>query len=139
MYGTTHKVRTGYGTIFVTVNRDKPNGIPQEVFVATNHAGSELRAWSEFASRISSMALRHGMPPEILIKCGRHIRGAKPILDGGKTVYSGPDAVAQVLEQELAIKAEDSKDDMCPECHNGMVREEGCLKCPSCSYSQCGG
>lgn len=28
---------------------------------------------------------------------------------------------------------------ICPECGESLVYEEGCLKCPSCGYSKCGG
>lgn len=141
LQGRTHKIRSGYGSLYVTVNRNPGNEI-EEVFITTNDVGGEIRCWTEFASRIASYALRLGLPIATLIKSGKKIRGPKPIIDQGQVIASGPDAVAKVLEIEAGqtVEISTSTDTICPECHGDMmVKEEGCSKCYSCGYTKCGG
>jgi ribonucleoside-diphosphate reductase alpha chain len=140
MEGATYKIRTGYGALYVTVNKDE-KGLPSEVFVATNDVGGELRCWTEFASRITSYALRLGLPIDLLIKAGKSIRGPKPIIVDGDVITSGPNAVAKALEMELkqVVEVKTAHDTICPECHGDMTREEGCQKCHSCGFTVCGG
>jgi ribonucleoside-diphosphate reductase alpha chain len=141
MVGSTHKMRTGFGGLYVTLNRDSREGPIRELFVQTQDVGGETRAWSEFASRAISYALRLGMPPEIIIKAGKHVRGSRPIIEKGQSILSGPDAVAKAMELELnkVVEVKDVAGSICPDCSSDLVHEEGCRKCHSCGYSQCGG
>jgi len=139
MTGQTHKIRTGFGGMYITINRDKSDKI-SEVFVTSNDVGGEFRAWTEFSSRVISYALRMGVPLDLIIKAGKHIRGSKPIIVNGKPILSGPDAVAKVLEKEanMNVEVENESETICPECSSQLTLEEGCKKCHSCGYAACG-
>jgi len=42
------------------------------------------------------------------------------------------------LRSEEVIEEEFSDDDCCPNCGCLLVRQEGCLFCPSCGWGCCG-
>ncbi len=99
MVGRTHKVRTGNGTMYVTVNIDE-TGKPFEVFSQLGKAGTTDAAHLEAISRLISLSLRAGVDIESII---HHLKGitSNPIWDDGVLVASPPDAVALVLAKYL--------------------------------------
>ena len=99
MVGMTHKVRTGNGTMYVTVNVDA-TGKPFEVFSQLGKAGTTDAAHLEAISRLISLSLRAGVDLESII---HHLKGitSNPIWDDGVLVASPPDAVALVLAKYL--------------------------------------
>lgn len=100
MIGMTHKVRTGNGTMYVTVNVDSA-GRPFEVFCQLGKAGSTDAAHLEAISRLISLSLRAGVDLESIIHQLKGIT-SNPIWDDGVLVASPPDAVALVLAKYLA-------------------------------------
>ncbi len=104
VHGSTYKVKTGYGTLFVTVNNDE-HGKPFEVFANIGKAGGFFSAKSESICRLVSLALRSGVGPEIVIDQLRGIRGPMPCwnVKYGQ-VLSIPDALAHVIEEHLGGK-----------------------------------
>ncbi|HLD22058.1 MAG TPA: LAGLIDADG family homing endonuclease [Patescibacteria group bacterium] len=94
--GATYKIKTGYGTMYVTINHDS-NGTPFEVFATIGKAGGFFAAKSEAICRLISLALRSGIAPETIVDQLRGIRG--PMTAWGKNgqILSIPDAIAQVL------------------------------------------
>lgn len=99
MVGMTHKVRTGNGTMYVTVNVDDTRK-PFEVFSQLGKAGTTDAAHLEAISRLISLCLRAGVDLEAII---HHMKGitSNPIWDDGVLVASPPDAVALVLAKYL--------------------------------------
>ena len=97
--GSTERVRTAHGNMFVTVNYDEESR-PFEVFAILGKAGSTESAGLEAISRLTTMALRAGVDPNKIIE---HLRGItdEPVWDQGRLVRSAPDAVALVLERQL--------------------------------------
>ena len=63
--GKTRRMRTGDGTLYVTVNEDE-NGLC-EVFTAIGKAGGTVAAQTEAISRLISLALRSGIDPNSII------------------------------------------------------------------------
>ena len=76
--------------------------------------------------------------------------GSGSIGFGKQRVRSLPDAIARVLELYIEdcpseaygvaaniIHEAKMSGDMCPECGNMLVFEEGCSKCKNCGYSRC--
>ena len=59
--GKTRRMRTGDGTLYVTVNEDE-NGLC-EVFTAIGKAGGTVAAQTEAISRLISLSLRSGVDP----------------------------------------------------------------------------
>ena len=97
--GITDRVRTGHGSMYVTVNFDDRER-PFEVFTTLGKAGGCDSAQLEAISRLVSLALRSGIDPGEVVD---HLRGITccPVWDSGTLVRSAADAVALVLNRQL--------------------------------------
>jgi len=137
--GETHRVRTGCGNLYVTVNRDGRG--PAEVFMRMGKAGGCAAAQAEAVARLVSLALRCGVALPEVVRELRGIRCPSPAWEKGGPVLSCPDAVARVLavcgglEALPPVRVEAGA---CPECGSAVMAREGCLLCPSCGWSRCG-
>lgn len=98
--GVTYKVKTGYGTMFVTVNHDDQNQ-PFEVFATIGKAGGVFAEESEAICRLVSLALRAGIPVTDVIEQIRGIRGPMPAFGKNGMILSIPDAIGQVLVEHV--------------------------------------
>ncbi|EKD78558.1 MAG: hypothetical protein ACD_41C00323G0001, partial [uncultured bacterium] len=96
--GVTYKIKTGYGTMFVTVNHDE-DGQPFEVFATIGKAGGVFAEESEAICRLVSLALRARIPLQTVIEQVKGIRGPMPIFGKNGMILSIPDAIGQVLSQ----------------------------------------
>lgn len=161
MKGTTYKIKTSYGDLYVVINDDE-EGKPFEVFATIGKAGGFFAAKAEAICRLISLALRSGISPQEVIKQIKGIRGPLPSWSEGGMILSLPDAISQMLEKhisrdqsklELEYKPSPAadvdnqlKEDIadfgmapeCPECGNVLEIGEGCLKCRACGFSKCG-
>ena len=166
LMGTTYKIKTGYGSLYVTINNDE-KGKPFEVFATTGKTGGVLAAKSEAICRLISLALRSGVEVEKIVDQLEGIRGPMPTFSKFGVVFSIPDAVAKILkvhtnagQTELAefAKPEAGQQSLqtksvtfgnrsvadigvlpeCPDCHNILEFGEGCAICHFCGYSKCG-
>jgi len=146
-FGTTEKVATGCGNLYITVNRDELNIC--EVFTQTGKSGG-CDSQSEATSRLISMALRSGLDPRGLVKQLKGIRCPSCIRREGVSVLSCPDALARAIEKTLnGGNADDSgaphapplnpsqNGPFCPECGEPLEIAEGCIVCRHCGYSRC--
>jgi len=158
MRGTTTKINTGCGNLYITINEDE-EGRPFEVFMQMGKAGGCAASQLEAIGRLVSLALRSGIDPLPIIEQLRGIRCPSPSWEsGGTRIFSCADAIARVLERRLAqikknpsevkVKINFSPDEInsvkevnivgvCPECGEPLKYEEGCAKCDSCGYSKC--
>jgi ribonucleoside-diphosphate reductase alpha chain len=164
--GVTHKIRTGNGTMYVTVNFDEA-GKPFEVFGNLGKGGGTDSAHIEAISRLVSMALRAGVDTESIVAQLRGITD-NPIWDQGILVRSVPDAVALAMSRHVrpdhnlgpisfddrtmegaqlrlykqpgeAIENQELAAAMrCPDCSSSLAYQEGCLTCHGCGFSKCG-
>jgi ribonucleoside-diphosphate reductase alpha chain len=163
--GATYFVHTPVGKAFVTVNRNGEEE-PFEVFANVGKVGSEGAAMSEALGRLISLVLRipsHITPSErleMVVDQLGGIGGARSIGFGANRVASLPDALAQVLREDLEAHRQDeaaillgeadpephqlellavtAQADLCPECgHASFIRIEGCKKCVSCGHAEC--
>ena len=158
--GKTRRMRTGDGTLYVTVNEDE-NGLC-EVFTAIGKAGGTVAAQTEAISRLISLSLRSGVDPNSIISQLKGISGPNPTWEDGQLILSTPDAIGRALESfvngdatpddskkkaQFEI-AEDSTNTSkpiakeygqhCSECDgSGIVNEGGCLVCKDCGWSKC--
>lgn len=98
--GATYKIKTGYGTMFVTINHDE-DGKPFEVFATIGKAGGFFAAKSEAICRLISLSLRSGIPAETVVDQIRGIRGPMPSWGKNGQILSIPDAIAQVLTSHM--------------------------------------
>ena len=97
--GITERVRTGHGTMYVTVNFDEDNR-PFELFTAIGKAGGSEPAHLEGLSRLVTLCLRSGVDPNAIIY---HLSGitSEPVWDNGVLIRSAEDGVAHVLRRHL--------------------------------------
>lgn len=148
--GTTRKMTTGCGNLYVTINEDK-HGL-FEVFTQMGKAGGCSASQAEAISRLISLALRAGIDPKAIIKQLRGVRCPNPGWEKGGMILSCSDAIAKALERYvLETKTPVGKKvekmsagyfekiaGFCPDCGGEMAHESGCLVCRECGYSKCG-
>jgi ribonucleoside-diphosphate reductase alpha chain len=164
--GKTYKLKTSYGSLYVTINNDE-NNKPFEVFANIGKAGGFFGAKTEAISRLVSLALRSGIKAEEVVSQLKGIRGPMPTWTKEGPILSLADAIAKTLEkhlkkdeQKLDLEYKDSNKDEhpqrsfsensvsesladsgiapeCPECGGVLEHEGGCVVCRSCGYSKC--
>lgn len=134
--GTTVKIMTSFGNLYLTVN--ELEGKPFEVFATLGKSGKDTMAHTEALGRLISLALRSGVPSRQIIEQLKGIGGSQPVWESDGVILSLPDAVARGLERALGESFVDSSREMCPSCGAPLVAAEGCLKCEGCGYSKCG-
>ena len=103
--GTTHRIETGCGKMYVIVNRDEKTNEILEVFASLGKGGGCAKAQSEAITRAITLGLRYGVPLAEYtkqlcdIKC--HTPGDYYGEDDKKSrVESCADAIAKVLQAE---------------------------------------
>jgi len=146
--GTTQKLTTGCGNLYVTINEDE-SGIC-EVFSQMGKSGGCAASQSEATSRLISLALRSGIDVEAIMKQIKGIRCPSPSWQKGGMVLSCPDAISKALEKYLTnglgtpslrkttiTKASAGIYPQCPECNELLELVEGCAVCRACGYSKC--
>ncbi len=161
MQGITERVKTGHGTMYITINFDESQ-MPFEVFSTLGKAGGCDSAQLEAISRLVSLALRSGVDIREVVSQLKGITCC-PAWDNGTLVRSAPDAVALALERRVSAavnhepidgsqlklfaatdkrQAWDLSGSMprtrCPDCNAPVAYQEGCLLCASCGWNKCG-
>ena len=159
-YGTTTKIATGCGNLYVTINEDE-EGLPFEVFMQMGKAGGCAMSQLEAIGRLLSLALRSGIEFNSIIEQLRGIRCPSPSWEKGGRIFSCSDAIARVVERRLvktkknrvsekkasisestdmALVAKKKKGNIvgvCPDCGGALWHIEGCMVCKACGYSKC--
>ena len=163
MAGSTYRIKTGYGKLYVTVNNDE-KGRPFEVFATIGKSGGFFQEQSEAICRLISLALRSGVAAEEVMGDLKGIRGPMPVFTDKGTVLSLPDALGKILEQHVTSTREvqevisrpekqealpfaegERKMEMadfgfmpgCPDCGAQLFMQEGCISCKACGFSRC--
>lgn len=104
--GSTLKMQTGCGNLYVTINEDDEGLF--EVFATMGKAGGCAGSQSEAISRLVSLALRSRIEPKAIIRQLKGIRCPNPTLWTGGPVYSCPDAMGNAMERYLKAKEENA-------------------------------
>jgi ribonucleoside-diphosphate reductase alpha chain len=162
--GTTTKVATGCGNLYVTINSDE-TGAPFELFTQMGKAGGCAASQLEATGRLVSLAFRSGIEVKSIIEQLRNIRCPSPSWEKGQRIFSCADAIARVIEKRLmngtaapvssepaSVAMKHSYSDepvisdfdvhgeivgVCPDCGGALRHEEGCIKCHACGFSKC--
>ncbi len=164
LIGVTKEIKTSCGKLYVTINRDE-KGI-FEVFNQMGKAGGCAASQSEAIGRLASLALRSGVQPGMIVKQLKGISCHLPSWggNGGGKILSCADAVSKAIEwylenfeamfpgfpkpvaeaarpaakkASLSAGEEEIARGACPDCGSQVERQEGCLKCRSCGFSEC--
>ncbi|GFM38614.1 vitamin B12-dependent ribonucleotide reductase [Desulfovibrio psychrotolerans] len=142
VYGFTQKVPTGLGVLYVTVN--EVEGKPFELFATIGKSGRSITAKAEAIGRLVSLCLRVGVEPEDIVQQLKGIGGEHPVFQKKGLLLSIPDAIAWVLENRYlksrvpVHSANGLSKQLCPDCGQELVFEEGCHKCYACGFTKCG-
>jgi ribonucleoside-diphosphate reductase alpha chain len=162
--GTTTKVATGCGNLYVTINVDE-GGRAFELFTQMGKAGGCAASQLEAIGRLVSLGFRSGIEVKSIIEQLRNIRCPSPSWEKGQRIFSCADAIARVIEKRLvsaqavkvpietaAVAMKHSYEDevvssdtghhadivgVCPDCGGALRHEEGCVKCHACGFSKC--
>ena len=89
----TVKVKTGYGNLYITITEE--GGQPKDVFVTRQ----SIMAKAELAGRLTSLALRYGVPLKEIVHQLKGIGGQNPLPTPDGLILSIPDAVGRTLEK----------------------------------------
>lgn len=110
VHGTTKRIQTGCGKLYVTLNRDD-DGHPIEVFVRLGKAGGCASSQTESLGRLISVILKHSIGLEEVIKQLSGIGCHQPAFVGeGKKTLSCADAVSQALVKMIGMEPEKMKE-----------------------------
>ncbi|MBN2080012.1 MAG: TSCPD domain-containing protein [Spirochaetes bacterium] len=157
-WGTTRKMATGCGSLYVTINEDRQGLF--EVFATMGKGGGCAASQIEAVSRLISLALRCGIDREQIIKQLKGVRCPNQAWEKGGRIYSCADAIAKALERHAGIERPENDDPdhdtaknnaetngrrsdvvmvgVCPDCGGPLEFESGCAVCRSCGFSRCG-
>lgn len=148
--GTTRKVTTGCGNLYVTINEN--NGDPFELFAQMGKCGGCAGSQTEAIGRLVSLALRAGVDASAITQQLRGVRCPSPAWEKGKLVLSCADAISKALENYLHEKQPEKMSEIelsaeslvnrcagrCPDCGGALEFDGGCAVCRGCGYSRCG-
>ena len=108
IHGSTRKIKTGCGNLYVTVNEDA-EGNPFEIFNQIGKAGGCAASQSEAIGRLVSLAFRSGIEPEDIIRQLKGISCHTPVWYREGKILSCSDAVAKAIEWHLQEKRTNTK------------------------------
>ena len=100
IHGSTWKIRTGCGNIYVTVNEDE-DGRLFEIFNQIGKAGGCAASQSEALGRLVSLAFRSNIEPDDIIRQLKGISCHMPVWHQNGKVLSCSDAVAKAIEWHI--------------------------------------
>ena len=160
-FGITERIKTGEGSLYVTINSDV-DGKPRELFTTIGKAGGNAAAQSEAISRLASLALRSGVSAREIVKQLKGISGPASVYDPdhpGEKILSTPDAMGKALERYIDgdynnpitfvknvennpkhsenKKNENRETTSCPECGVNVGYVSSCVICHNCGWSKC--
>lgn len=152
-HGMTHRLDTGCGKLYLTVNYQPGSGEILETFITTGSDGGCL-VYTEATSRLISLAIRGGIPVQEIVEQlqGTHSCPSYMLARGkGKNLSPGRSCASAIAYKVAKIKEELDKkyngksqqeemladNTMLCQCGQKLERAEGCLICRSCGFSKC--
>ncbi len=110
IHGSTRKIRTGCGSLYVTVNEDEEGNL-FEIFNQIGKAGGCAASQSEAIGRLVSLAFRSGIEPEDVVRQLKGISCHLPVWYQEGKILSCSDAIAKAIEWHLKQKKKPPKAD----------------------------
>lgn len=138
----TFEIQTPFGHLqtYITELPDYP-GRPFDIRLQLGKAGNDKTADIEAIGRMASVALRGGIPVDVIADQLEGIGGATVFGFGDRKVKSAADGVGKLLralyladtvsvEQDVARSLQVDATAVCPLCHNAtLIFENGCRHC----------
>lgn len=151
--GMTHRLDTGCGKLYLTVNYRPDNGEIIETFITTGSDGGCL-VYTEATSRMISLAIRGGIAVDEIVEqlLSTHFCPAYMLAKGkGRKLSPGKSCASAIAYKIAEIKdmlkkegngSQGSTEELIDpsllcECGAIMERAEGCFVCRNCGYSKC--
>ncbi len=152
-HGMTHRLDTGCGKLYLTVNYRPDNGEIIETFITTGSDGGCL-VYTEATSRMISLAIRGGIAVDKIVEqlLSTHPCPAYMLAKGkGRKLSPSKSCVSAIANKIVEIKdmlkkecdgsqgstEEPINPSLLCECGAIMERAEGCFVCRNCGYSKC--
>lgn len=165
--GVTHKVDTGRGKIYITINYSEYHSEPVEVFIRLGHLSTPTEAaLAEWSGRLISMLLKYNVPLESVMRQGNKVYADTTFWYNQQAFCSLPKLISHLLgftfeealdmadldfdaflengdeyyeENEPIEEKEETTYGYCYHCGTyGMIGESGCKVCNNCGYEECG-
>lgn len=158
--GVTHKVDTGKGKIYITVNYNEYYAEPVEVFIRLGHTATGTEnALAEWNGRLLSLLFKHGCPIQDVMRQGNKVFSDTIFWYGKKSFQSLPQLISYLLgftfeealdlagmdidsmftEEDGFCSTERLNGEYCYECNTySVIGEGGCKVCTNCGYEACG-
>jgi len=96
--GVTHKVDTGKGKIYVTVNYSEYHAEPVEVFIRLGHLATPSEsALAEWSGRLLSLMLKYNLPINDIVKQGNKVYSDMVFWYNKKSFCSFPKLISHLL------------------------------------------
>ena len=166
--GVTHKVDTGRGKIYATINYSEYHSAPVETFFRLGHLSTPMEAsLAEWSGRLVSLLLKHDVPLEAIIRQGNKVYSDMSFWYNKQSLCSFPKLVSHLLgytfdealdmaeldfesflengneyyeENEETENVDSTIGEYCYHCGTyGMIGEGGCRVCQNCGFEKCGG
>lgn len=97
-FGPTHKVDTGNGKIYITVNYSNEEEDPVEVFIRLGHKSTSVEnELAEWCGRLISIMLKYNIPIEAITRQGRKVYGEGVFWYNQKPFKSLPQLISHLL------------------------------------------
>ena len=137
--GTTTKIPTACGNLYVTVNHDGEGEC--EVFARMGKGGNCVSAQLEAMSRLISLCLRADVSAKSVVKQLKGIKCSEMVWHNGEKICSCGDGIARVIAVQMSNTNSNTNHEvgksLCPECGQSIQMTEGCMKCLACGWSKC--
>jgi ribonucleoside-diphosphate reductase alpha chain len=148
--GSTRKMRTGCGNLYVTINEDS-DGKPFEIFSIMGKSGGCAASQTEAICRLMSFILRSGADIYPIVEQLKGISCHSTAWGQGGRILSCADAIAKAIELYLGTREGKNttaeiysnmitpvmRKGACPECGGIVEHEGGCVVCRICGFSEC--
>ena len=143
--GSTYRLDTGCGKIYLTVNYHPDTKEILETFITTGSDGGCL-IYTEATSRLVSLAIRGGISVQEIVEqlesthsCPSYMlaKGKGKRVSPGRSCASAIARKLREIQRELGLDKKPEPASVCPDCGSVLEHAEGCMTCRGCGFSKC--
>ncbi len=143
--GSTYRLDTGCGKIYLTVNYHPDTKEILETFITTGSDGGCL-IYTEATSRLVSLAIRGGISVQEIVEqlesthsCPSYMlaKGKGKKVSPGRSCASAIARKLREIQRDLGLDKKPEPQSICPDCGSVLEHAEGCMTCRGCGFSKC--